>query len=120
MQPNTVFEKKYEPNNEGNVQRSVHAPTSAEYNATLNKFKCYKVELVAWVGNNELEHCVTPKFGKERRGGMNNNVIKSWTNWMTLIQPTLIPWLVDNNFEKLGKKMDKYKQEINKWTNEVS
>ena len=44
--------------------------------------RCYKAELSTWVEGNEPEQWVALKFTKERWGRMNNNVIKSWNNWM--------------------------------------
>jgi len=48
---------------------------------------------------------------------MNNNVIKSWNNWMQCLCPMPVPWLVSGHLEKLSKKMDKHKTDILKWKN---
>jgi len=35
------------------LYRVAYTPTPAEYNAALEELRCYKVELVAWVEENE-------------------------------------------------------------------
>jgi len=101
------------------LYRVVYAPTAAEYNVALEELRCYKSELGAWVDGNEPEQWTASKFGKERWGRMNNNVIESWSNWMRRLRPMPIAWFVNGHLEKFGKKMDKHKQDILKWKNGV-
>jgi len=51
-----------------------------EYNAALQKLRCYKSELATWVEDNELEELTDFKFQTKRCGRMNNNVIERWNN----------------------------------------
>ena len=55
------------------VYRVTYALIVEEYIATYKKLNCYKVKLVIWVENIELEHWVASKFGKELARINNNN-----------------------------------------------
>ncbi|KAJ8448843.1 LOW QUALITY PROTEIN: hypothetical protein Cgig2_011464 [Carnegiea gigantea] len=67
----------------------------------------------------EPEQWAASKFGNERWGRMNNNVIESLNNWMKRIRPMLVSWLMNGHLEKLRKKIDKHKQDILKCKNGV-
>lgn len=97
--------------------RIAYAPPAAKYNVALEELRGYKEELGAWVDNNEPEQWATSKFGKEKWDRMNNNVIESWNNWMRRLWLMPVSWLVSVNLEKLGKKMDKHKQDMTKCKN---
>lgn len=99
--------------------RVAYAPTLGEYEVALAELRAYKVELGKWVEDNEPEQWAASKFGKERWGRMNNNVIESWNNWMRRLRPMPVPWLLNGHLEKLGKKMDKHRQELLQWKNGV-
>jgi len=59
------------------LYRVTYAPTAAEFNVALEELRGYKAELSAWVNDSEPEQWAASKFGKERWGRMNNNVIES-------------------------------------------
>jgi len=59
------------------LYRVAYAPTAVEFNVALYELRGYKGELGAWVDDNEPEQWAASKFGKERWGRMNNNVIES-------------------------------------------
>ena len=50
---------------------------------------------------------------------MNNNVTKILNNQIRQLCPMPVPWLVNDHLEKFRKKMDKHRQDILKWKNEV-
>jgi len=62
------------------LYRVACALTMMEYNAALQKLRCYKSELATWVEDNELEELTDFKFQTKRCGRMNNNVIERWNN----------------------------------------
>jgi len=57
------------------LYRVAYALTAEEFNVALEELRGYKAELDAWVDDNEPEQWPASKFGKERWGRMNNNVI---------------------------------------------
>lgn len=83
----------------------------------MEELRGYKAELDAWVDDNEPEQWAASKFGKERWGIMNNNVIERWNNCMRRLLPMLVPWLVSWHLGKLRKKTNKHKQDMMKWKN---
>jgi len=97
------------------LYRVVYTLIVVEDNAAFKELRCYKVELGTWVHDNEPEQWAASKFSEKRWGRMNNNVIESWNNWMQRLHSMPMLWLVSGHLEKLGKKMDKQKQDILKW-----
>ena len=65
--------------------------------------------------DNEPERWAQSKFTKERWGKLNNNPIESWNNWMCRLRQMSIPCLISGHLQKLGKKMDMRKAEVEQW-----